>query len=59
MLNDGNEHWELMKLVEMRFNRLVVYDGRIPHTVYLEPGSFEDVPRLVQMLGIEFDENVW
>ena len=59
MLNDGNEHWELMKLVEMRFNRLVAYDGRIPHTVYLEPGSFEDVPRLVQMLGIEFDENVW
>jgi Family of unknown function (DUF6445) len=59
MLNGGNEYWDLMDLIEMRFNRLVVYDARIPHTVYLEPGSFEDVPRLVQMLGIEFDENVW
>lgn len=55
LLNKGNPYWELMALIEMRFNRLVVYDGRIPHTAYIEPGTFEDMPRLVQMLSIEFD----
>ena len=59
MLNDGNHCWELMLLLEMRFNRLIIHDGRIPHTAYLQPGSFEEVPRLMQMLSIEFDESVW
>lgn len=59
MLNDGNRYWELMLLLEMRFNRLIIHDGRIPHTAYIPPGSFEEVPRLMQMLSIEFDESLW
>jgi Family of unknown function (DUF6445) len=59
MLNQGNEYWELMELIEMRCNRLVVYDGRIPHTVYFEPGTFEEVPRFVQMLSLKLDGEGW
>ena len=57
MLNAGNQWWTLMCLVEMRFNRMVVYDGRIPHTVYLEPGTFEHVPRYTQMLSLKLDDD--
>ncbi|MGE0708080.1 MAG: DUF6445 family protein [Planctomycetota bacterium] len=49
-VNDGNPYWELIYLMEMRWNRMVLFDGRIPHSQYLRPGDFEGRTRLNQML---------
>lgn len=45
--------WEMTKLVEMRFNRLILYPGRLFHTMHLDPEAFGDTPatrRLTQNL---------
>ena len=49
-INDGNDFWELLYLVEMRFNRLVIIDGRMPHSQHLKAGQFGDHSRLTQAL---------
>ena len=54
-INDGNTFWELMDLVEMRFNRLLIYDGRIPHSMYAKPGDFAGTRRLYQLLSVSPD----
>jgi len=48
-INEGNDYWELMYLVEMKFNRLVIFDGRIPHSQYIKDGTFEETIRLNQI----------
>lgn len=53
-VNEGNQYWELLELVEMKFNRLVLFDGQIPHTEYTPRNSFDDTPRTVQLLSIPF-----
>lgn len=49
-VNAGNEHWELLHLVEMKFNRLVIFDGRMPHSQFIEPGQFTSQDRLNQVV---------
>lgn len=49
-VNEGNEHWELLHLVQMKFNRLVIFDGRMPHSQYIEPGQFAAHDRLNQIV---------
>lgn len=56
-LNEGNHVWELMTLVEMRFNRLVIYDGRIPHGMWVEPAWFVRTPRVYQLLSLSLDHD--
>lgn len=51
-LNEGNPTWELLTLVEMRFNRLVIYDGRIPHGMWVEPDWYLETPRINQLLSV-------
>ena len=34
------EHFELMKLQFMKWNRLVLYDGDILHSMYIEDPEF-------------------
>ena len=48
-INDGNQYWGLLYQIEMKFNRLVIFDGRMPHSQYLKDG-FEDHRRLNQIL---------
>jgi hypothetical protein len=36
--------WELTALVPMRFNRLVLYNGRLFHSGYLDDGWFGETP---------------
>lgn len=38
---DSTDDWELNELVEMRYNRLVLFDGRLFHSGYVEDGTFE------------------
>lgn len=53
-INEGNQYWELLDLIEMKFNRLVLFDGQIPHTEYTPKGAFGTTPRTVQLLSIPF-----
>ncbi len=49
-INDGNAYWELLHLVEMRPNRLMVFDGRCFHSQYIHPGDYEQAFRVNQIL---------
>ena len=52
-INDGNDYWELMYLIEMKFNRLVIFDGRIPHSQYIQDGQFAGTTRLNQIAYLQ------
>lgn len=52
-INDGNPFWELLYKVEMKFNRLVVFDGRMFHSQHLDMSKFRDVTRLNQILYLK------
>lgn len=49
-INDGNEYWELLYLIEMRPNRLVIFDGRMPHSQHIMPEQFRDFYRINQIM---------
>jgi hypothetical protein len=49
-INDGNEFWELLFLIEMKPNRLVIFDGRQFHSQYILPGHFQEFYRITQIL---------
>ena len=49
-INDGNEFWEFLHLIEMRHNRLVIFDGRMPHSQYLKEEQFQDYYRINQIM---------
>lgn len=49
-INNGNDFWELIYLVEMKYNRLVIIDGRMPHSQHIKKGQFDDHNRLTQAL---------
>lgn len=52
-INDGNEAWELLHLMQMRWNRLVIFDGRMFHSQHLKPGHFVDHARINQILYLK------
>jgi hypothetical protein len=49
-INEGNDFWELLQLVEMRPNRLVIFDARVFHSQHLEQGRYDEVFRVNQIL---------
>lgn len=49
-INDGNEFWELLFLIQMKPNRLVIFDGRMFHSQHILPGQFQDFFRINQIL---------
>jgi hypothetical protein len=59
-LTDSNETWELAKLLEMRFNRCVVFDGYFFHGPYMRSGDFGrtlETRRITQTLYFELPES--
>jgi len=48
-INDGNEYWELLKLIEMRPNRLMIFDGRCFHSQYIQAGDYDQAFRVNQI----------
>jgi hypothetical protein len=58
LLEDGRSYflenwqtwWELEYLAEMRFNRLIVYEGTVFHGAYFDGTAFTQVPRLNHMM---------
>jgi hypothetical protein len=49
-INDGNEYWELLKLIDMRPNRLMLFDGRCFHSQYIQSGDYDQTFRVSQIL---------
>lgn len=49
-INDGNEFWELLYLIEMKPNRLIIFDGRCFHSQYIKPEHYTSAFRVNQIL---------
>lgn len=49
-INDGNEYWELLYRIDMKPNRLVIFDGRVFHSQHIADGHFRDYFRMNQIL---------
>lgn len=49
-ITDSTDQWEMLKVVEMKFNRLVFYEGKVFHSVYGQEGHFQDYYRIVQAM---------
>ncbi len=49
-VNEGNDFWERIYLVEMKFNRMVVFDGRQFHSQHLKETDYREHSRLNQLL---------
>ncbi|MEX0830910.1 MAG: DUF6445 family protein [Nitrospirales bacterium] len=54
-INDGNAYWELLQLIEMRPNRLMMFDGRCFHSQYIQPGDYDHAFRVNQVLYLRQD----
>ena len=49
-INDGNAYWELLKLIEMKPNRLIIFDGRCFHSQYIRPDQYTEAFRVNQIV---------
>lgn len=49
-INDGNEYWELLQCIEMKANRLIMFDGRCFHSQYIHAGDYDQAFRVNQIL---------
>lgn len=56
-INNGNKYWELLKLIEMKPNRLIIFDGRCFHSQYIKSDQFTEAFRVNQILYLSREEN--
>lgn len=49
-INHGNEYWELLKLIDMRPNRLIIFDGRCFHSQYITANQYTEAFRVNQIV---------
>lgn len=49
-INDGNDYWELLYRIDMKPNRLAIFDGRMFHSQHIAPGEFQEYLRMNQIL---------
>lgn len=49
-INDGNQFWEKLFLIEMKPNRLVIFDGRMFHSQHILPEQYRDTFRINQIM---------
>ena len=49
-INEGNEYWELLHLIDMKPNRLIIFDGRCFHSQFIKPGDYDLAFRVNQIL---------
>jgi len=56
-ITESNEEWEITKLIEMKYNRLIMYDARLFHSGYIRERDFGErleTRRLTQAFFIRF-----
>ena len=51
-INDSNQDWEMIKKIDMKFNRMVIYPLNLFHSAYIKKNTFKDYDRLTQTLFI-------
>jgi hypothetical protein len=44
-ITDSNREWEQTNFIEMKFNRLIMYDGQLFHSGVVRNGDFGETPR--------------
>ena len=49
-ITDGNDYRELLYRIDMKPNRLVIFDGRMFHSQHIAPEQFRDRFRMNQIL---------
>ncbi len=49
-ISESDHRWELIKILEMKYNRLVLYEGKLFHSVYFQPNDFIHHYRIVQAM---------
>ena len=49
-INDGNDYWELLHLLEMKPNRLIIFDGRCFHSQYIQKTQYTNAFRVNQII---------
>ena len=49
-LNDGDDEWELIHLMEMKYNRLAFYPATLFHAYYMKDKAWVDDWRIVQTI---------
>jgi len=54
-INEGNEYWELLQLIDMKPNRLIIFDGRCFHSQFIRPGEYDQAFRVNQILYLRKD----
>jgi hypothetical protein len=62
LVADSTSNWELVRCVEMKFNRLILYFGSLFHSAYVKPGFFGETPssrRLTQTMLLARKDQVW
>jgi hypothetical protein len=57
-INDGNGYWELLELIEMRHNRLMMFDGRCFHSQYIQSGDYNQAFRVNQILYLSQEKKM-
>lgn len=57
-INDGNGYWELLELIEMRHNRLMIFDGRCFHSQYIQSGDYNQAFRVNQILYLSQEKKM-
>lgn len=49
-INEGNDYWDLLHCVEMKPNRLIIFDGRCFHSQFIQPGDYDQAFRVNQIV---------
>ena len=49
-INDGNEYWELLHLIDMKPNRLIIFDGRCFHSQFIQESQYTEAFRVNQIV---------
>ncbi len=48
-ITDSNDDWELLELIEMKFNRMIIYPPNIFHSGYISRKDFVNYDRITQL----------
>ena len=48
-MNESNEEWELIDLIEMKSNRAIFYPSNVFHSPYINEGDFTEYDRFTQL----------
>lgn len=48
-VTESNEEWELIDMIEMKYNRMVIYPPNVFHSAYLTRNDFLEYDRLTQL----------